>query len=106
MAAAATRTPTPTTDKPPRPRRWIPLSLRMFVVALVLVGVGSVLWVGIPAYRHHVAAREIEACNGFLWLYGRPPDWRTRLIGDELMDNFTEIYAVLGNVPYPYEEKK
>ena len=30
----------PTLDTPPRRRRWIPVSLRMFVVILILLGSG------------------------------------------------------------------
>ena len=37
MATSAPQTARPATDKPPRPRRWIPLSLRIFAVMLVLL---------------------------------------------------------------------
>ena len=52
MAAQAVPIPDPT-DKPPRRRRWIPLSLRMFV-AMLLLG-ASAVWIGLPAYRQYRA---------------------------------------------------
>ena len=44
MATPEIILPNPTTDHPPRPRQWIPLSLRMFVAFVVLLGTGSGLW--------------------------------------------------------------
>jgi hypothetical protein len=48
------------TDKPPGPRRWIPVSLRIFVAILVVLGAVSGLWVAVAAYRQHVAIREFK----------------------------------------------
>lgn len=59
MSTVAIPSPDPTTAKPPHPRRWIPLSLRMFVSIVVLLAAGSALWIGVRAYREHVAIREI-----------------------------------------------
>lgn len=36
MAAPATLLTVPTIDKAPRPRRWVPLSLRVFVAILLV----------------------------------------------------------------------
>jgi len=52
MSTTTTPIPDPTTDKPRRYRRWIPLTLKMFVVVLVLLGVGSLLWIGCPHIRN------------------------------------------------------
>ena len=45
MTAPATPSPDSTADKPPRPRRWIPLSLKMFAAILMLLGVASALFI-------------------------------------------------------------
>lgn len=83
MAAPATPIPDPSTDKPSRPRRRIPLSLRMFVAMLAILGVGSVLWVGIPAYRQHLAIVEIERVKGTVLLTRpRGPQWLRGSIGN------------------------
>jgi hypothetical protein len=62
--ADAAPSPDPTTDKPPRRRRWIPLALRMFVVILVLLATASALWIGIPIYRQQVVIRKLEGVGG------------------------------------------
>jgi Leucine Rich repeat len=72
----------PVTDKPPCHRRWIPLSLRMFVVMLVLVGVGSTLWIGVPAYRQEVAVREIQEIGGYVTFEDTRPSWMRSLTGE------------------------
>jgi hypothetical protein len=41
MAPNTSRNPIPTTDKPPCPRRWIPVSLRIFVAMLVFTAIGT-----------------------------------------------------------------
>src|SRR5437899_2297141 len=66
----------PTADRPPCRRRWIPLSLRVFVVILLLLGVGSALWIGVPAYCQQVAIREIERAGGVIGTSRRSPIWR------------------------------
>ncbi len=61
----------PMTDKPPRPRRWVPLSLRMFVVILVLLGAAGALLTLISYrrvqqgyQREHVVTNEIKSWGG------------------------------------------
>ena len=56
----------PTTGNPPRFGRQIPLSLRMFVAILVLLGAGAV-WIGVPAYRQYRAIQAIEQARGFVY---------------------------------------
>lgn len=51
------------TDKPPRRRRWIPLSLRLFAAFLVLIGLSSALWLATEAYslrRYNLQSRRIN----------------------------------------------
>src|SRR5262245_47807648 len=80
--------------RPPRPKRWVPLSLRMFLVILVLVGVGSVLWIGIPAYRQHLALEEFTRIHAWVRLEPRGPAWLRQQMGDERMKDFDEVVAV------------
>ena len=88
MSALGTPTPDSTTDTPPRQRRWNPLSLRMFVAILSLLGAASALWIGVPAYRQHVAIREIELLGGYVVTEERGPDWLRQWFSRETMRRF------------------
>ena len=72
-------------DKPPRRRRWIPLSLRMFVALVLVTGIGSATWIGIPAYRQHVAIREIQKLGGYCLTLPQGPKFLRDGTGDEWM---------------------
>ena len=91
----ATAAPTfaSTTDKPPLPWRWIPLSLRIFVAILVLLGVASA-WIGVRGYQQLAAIREIEWLGGFTELQPVGPKWRREPVGDERMRMFDEVVEV------------
>src|SRR6266568_1024929 len=72
MVASALPLVDPRRDKPPRRPRWVvPLSLRMYVAILVLLGVGSALltWV---SYRREqqVYLREQEVIREIKWRGG------------------------------------
>jgi hypothetical protein len=95
MVFTANPSADPTTVNPPRPRRWIPLSLRMFVAILVLLGAGSALWIGVPAYRQQTAIREIERVGGKVVTRPRGPNWLRTWVGDERMKPFDEVVTVL-----------
>lgn len=75
--------PSPTTDKPPRPRRWIPLSLRMFAVMLLLVAACSSLWIGIRIFRRESAIRQIERASGKIEWRQAGPKWVRRWFGPD-----------------------
>jgi hypothetical protein len=91
MTATAPLSSVPTTDKPPRRRRWIPVSLRIFVVILLLLAIAGVVWVGVPAYRRRVAIREIEHFSGHVqYLHKCGPDWLRARVGDERMEWFDD----------------
>jgi hypothetical protein len=77
--------------KPPRRRRWIPVSLKMFVAMLIILGVGSVLRVCVPAYRQYVAVREIERAGGFVLSAHGGPEWLRQWLGDEWMKVADEV---------------
>jgi hypothetical protein len=72
-------------DKPPRSRRRIPLSLRMFVALVLVTGIGSASWIGIPAYRQHVAIQEVQRLGGYVVTLPRGPKLLRDWTGDEWM---------------------
>ncbi|HEY2249753.1 MAG TPA: hypothetical protein VGH74_01785, partial [Planctomycetaceae bacterium] len=50
----------PASDKPPRPRRWIPLTLRMYVAIVGVLGLGSTLLFGLQSYRQFSVIERLE----------------------------------------------
>jgi len=94
MVPTATPSPDRAADKPPRPKRWIPVSLRMFMVMLVMIGGGGAFWVGVPAYRQVTTIREIERVGGQVDLRQGGPGWLRERVGDERMTPFDEVYGV------------
>src|SRR5258708_823101 len=80
----------------PEPRFSIrlprPLWIGLAAVVLVVVAVG--LRTGVPIYRQQVALREIERLGGRAYTEKGGPDWLRRLIGDERMAPFDEVYRV------------
>ena len=79
MATRAVPIPDATTDKPPRRRRSIPLSLRMFVVGLGILGIFSG-WAGVRIYRQHLAIAAIEASGGKISTVPTAPHWLKRWV--------------------------
>jgi hypothetical protein len=69
----------PKEAKPSRPRRWFPVSLRIFLAILLLFGTISAGWVGVPAYRQHIARQTIKRLDrGFgveVWRPRSLHDW-------------------------------
>src|SRR5579872_2579115 len=93
MVTSAIQSADPTTGKPPRPRRWIPLTLRMYVMMLGVLGVGSVLWFGFRSYRQFSMIERLERIDlvegrpqkpGFVGLAPNGPGWLRSQIGDHL----------------------
>jgi hypothetical protein len=80
MLVPATPTSEPAIEKPPRRRRWIPLSLRIFAVILVLVTLCS-CW---QICLRHVAIQEIERTGGTI-VDARPrgPQWLRDRLGHD-----------------------
>lgn len=85
-----------TGEKPPRPRRWIPLSLRMFSAMMVLLFSGSLLSVWLPYHREQQMAHKIrswgDSCYS-CWSFGGPASLR-RLVGDDYLMVFHRVYLV------------
>src|SRR5579872_6793137 len=69
-------------ERPPRPMRRVPLSLRMFVAMLLLAGIGGPLWIGVRAWRQDRLVRQLaqeglfsrRRFTGPNWLESRLPD--------------------------------
>lgn len=74
----------PITDQPPQRRRWIPLSLRLFVALLAILAAVSG-WEFLCAYRQLEAIREIERAGGKVETSPAGPKWLRSAIGNEPM---------------------
>jgi ankyrin repeat protein len=72
--------PNPLLDKPPRQRRWIPLSARIFAALLVLLGLCGSLWFGLAVHRQGTVIREIERLGGRCELKPTGSDWFDRFV--------------------------
>src|SRR5262245_9290919 len=87
----------PPLDQPPRPRRWNPLSLRMYLAVLVTIGVASTAYVGVRLHRQHVALREIKRLGGFVITEPGGPAWLRSVLGNDRMRMFDNVvYVELG----------
>jgi hypothetical protein len=94
MIAFAVLLPGPVLEKPPRVRRWVPLTLRMFVAILGLLGSASAIVVGMPVYRQHMGIAAVERVEGaFSTRFGGPSRLR-RWIGDEWMKPLDHVIDV------------
>jgi len=80
------------TGKPPRPRRWIPRSLRLFAAILTLLGVGSILWIGIsvwlPYHSEQQVIQKVEGWGGRVGTETRGPEWLREIVGESRMKEF------------------
>ena len=65
MASTVVLIPDASTDKLPRPRRQVPLSLRIFVATLVVLGAVE-SWNTVRAYKERPAIHEIERLGGYV----------------------------------------
>jgi len=91
--------PRPETARPPRLKRWIPLSLRIFVALLaILTAVAG--WEGLRIYRQHVAIRCIRQAGGMLIAQPAGPEWLRSIVGDDRMIGYDRVSMVYfpGNV--------
>jgi len=93
MAAPATTTPIPTTDKPPRPRRWIPLSLRMFA-AIMVVGGMVAGWEGVQNYRQRLTVSELVQRGWSVRFRSLAPEWVLSWAGPARINSFGKVVAV------------
>jgi len=93
-----------TADKPPRPRRWVPASLRMFLATLVVLGVAGA-WLGVNGYRQAAAIREIERLNGRVILNSQGGANLSQLLGDRWSRAFDHVEGIaLGHTRFSDSE--
>ncbi|MBS0266930.1 MAG: hypothetical protein JSS02_33695 [Planctomycetes bacterium] len=79
--------------KAPRPRRRIPLSLRMFLSLLALAGICSA-FVVLRGYRQISAVRAIEKFGGQVYHSRVGPPWLRKLVGEDSMGMFDTVTEV------------
>jgi Leucine-rich repeat (LRR) protein len=94
MTTSTPPSPDPTTDKPPLPRRWIPLSLRMYVALLAILTVGTALWIGVPAYQQFILIQDIDRLGGSVQTSPVGPSWLHQLLVDESLTMFEKVVKV------------
>lgn len=104
MTVPPAATPDPISDKPPRPRRWIPLSLQIFAIILGVIGTTSVFWFVSVWWGHHreqQLVQTIESWGGKVWTDN--PDWLTQLVGDDFAAAF-KVFDRVASVELTGEE--
>src|SRR6516165_457026 len=88
------------TVEPPRPRRWIPASLKAFAAIQAAVLIVGVTWVSV---RHHQTRDTLDAIKrlgGNCELRAGGPGWLRKCVGDQWLLGFDEITSInLGNTP-------
>src|SRR5579863_5055091 len=94
MASSTDLSCDPTTDRPPRRPRRIPVSLRTFLVILAAVSTTSALWIGVPAYQQYAVIREVERLGGSYQIEPVAPKWLRKRIGDEKVRMFDDLTAI------------
>jgi len=70
------------------------LSLKLFAALVTVLGISSVLWVGVPAARRYLAIRAIERVGGTVWTIPRGADWLRKRVGDAAMRPFGTVYSI------------
>src|SRR5436190_16973127 len=83
----------PTTGKLPRFRRWIPLSLKMFVAMLGILGVIAG-YCGMQIYRQHAAIQEIERLGGQVSSLPTGPNWLRGMLFVQRQRLFHDVIGV------------
>ena len=97
MAVSPTPTHDCATEKPPRRRRRMPLSLRIFAAILVVLLVGSVLSVWVPYYREQLVIQMIERRGGGVDTEICAPNWLRQLVSDDPIrkcEIFERVFSV------------
>jgi len=97
MAVSARALTDPTLNKPPRRRRWIPLSVRMFVGILAFLALLAALQIGfvVERYRRERAATdELVDREGYVEMDESGPAWIRPHVGHDLMKYFDVVVGV------------
>jgi Leucine-rich repeat (LRR) protein len=93
MAVHVSATPDSKTDNPPRRRRWVPLSLRMFAAILLVLGLAGI-GVTLQGHRQLIVIREIERLGGGVATVPRGPKWLRASLGYERSRLFDNVDGV------------
>ena len=105
MLILANPTPAPTTGKPARRKRWLPLSLRIFATILGVFGTASVLWfmsVWLPYHQEQQIVYEIEGWGGSVYTVTDGPNWLRSLVGEDRIKKckvFNRVHGVTLSSP-------
>src|SRR5437762_1286990 len=94
MASTTTPTPAPAADRPPRTRRWIPVSLKLFVAIIVFTGVIGASWLGVHYRRQQAVIRLVEKAGGSVMTEIISPDWLTQWLGPRQAAVFQEVIGI------------
>src|SRR5437764_876915 len=100
MATPAKLIPDLTTGRPPRRRRRLPVSLRIFVAMLVLLCTASALWIGPKIYRQQAAIREIRNAIGTPTFEPGAPPW----LSARVPESWLQPFETLAGVELPFSE--
>lgn len=105
MPTEANTRPDLMTDKAPRPRRWIPLSLRMFVALLALLVIASTFWIAfgvwLPWHREQAVIRQIERWGGHVATEACVPSWCEFFLGEspaQIFQRVVEVHLIGGEI--------
>jgi hypothetical protein len=77
--------PVPTADKPLFRRRWIALSLRLFLILIAVLTATGVVSVWLPFHREQQMIQTIERWGGAVETQTGGPPWLRHLVGDDRM---------------------
>jgi hypothetical protein len=94
MPTPTTTTPIPASDKPPRRRRWIPLSLKLFIAMLIITGVVGLSWTGLHYRRQQLIKKSVEKLGGTVRTDNRTSYRLQQLLGPELSAIFDVVVAI------------
>jgi hypothetical protein len=93
MVTTAIASPDLAEDKPPGRKRWIPVSFRMLVAILAILGIGTGREL-LRICRQEAALREIERLQGTVILNQGGPKWLWELVGHTRMEAFDEVCVI------------
>jgi hypothetical protein len=87
MATTGSQNSDPTTGNPPRRRLWIPVSLRLLLIVLALLGIVG----GASVCRRVAAIRDIRHFNGTIqYLHPCSPERLWAWIGEKRLEWFDD----------------
>jgi hypothetical protein len=117
MPNSSERDRIPVADRPPRRKRWIPVSLRLWLVILVVL-TSAAAWIVYRGVRQAVIVRRIHEAGGQVDYYGqfdgygnwiagaqpRGPAWLRKRIGNDFFDEPFSVRVNHANTGEPVPE--